>query len=341
MDSPRTRPSRATARTAIPPRTAARWQRRVVSIGLLTAMIALVGVALVETMVRRSSTPDPSGPLRWAPPVLVRPRVVRVPAAGGVLRLADGQDYLVELPELVHGVGGVVLLGGRNVIIMGGHLTVAGAPAGASPEQRRALYLKGQTGTVHVEGLLIDDSGGDLSEGINIAAPQAVVQIVNCRIEGIHARDQVGFSDNHPDLIQPWGGVRELRVDRLTGSSDYQGITLEPDYGPIGPVRLSNVNLVGLPTARYLFWQGDAAVPVALEQVWLVPGRGRSLIGSVWPDGEGRPRAVAAADGSASWPGSAISGVIRPGRPPGGDFVPAGNVGTGYTSPGYQTSGPP
>jgi hypothetical protein len=236
----------------------------------------------------------------------------------------------------------VVLLGGRNVVIIGGHLTVTGAPAGASPEQRRALYLKGQTGTVHLEGLLIDNSGGDLSEGINIAAPQAVVQVVNCRIVGVHARDQLRFSDNHPDLIQPWGGVRELRVDRLTGSSDYQGITLEPDYGPIGPVRLSHVNLVGLPTARYLFWQGDPRVPVGLDQVWLAPGQGRSLLGSVWPDGQGQPPAMATADGSVSWPASpSISGLIRPGQPPGGDFVPAASVGSGYTSPGYQTNSPP
>jgi hypothetical protein len=201
--------------------------------------------------------------------------------------------------------------------------------------------LKDQTGTVHLEGLLIDNSGGDLSEGINIAAPLAVVQIVNCRIEQVHARDEVGFSDNHPDLIQPWGGVRELRVDRFTGSSDYQGITLAPDYGPIGSVRLSHVNLVGLPTARYLFWLDDMRVPVGLEQVWLAPGSGRSLVGSVWPDGQGSPPAVAAADGSVSWPGSSISGVIRPGLPPDGDFVPAGRVGAGYQSPGYQTTSPP
>jgi hypothetical protein len=31
--------------------------------------------------------------------------------------------------------------------------------------------------------------------------------------------------------------------------------------------------------------------------------------------------------------------VIHLGPPPGGDFVPAGSVGVGYVSPGYQPAG--
>ena len=46
---------------------------------------------------------------------------------------------------------------------------------------RWTLYLRDQTGTVHIEGLLI--YGSDLSEGIQINAPQATVQIVNVRVE--------------------------------------------------------------------------------------------------------------------------------------------------------------
>ena len=39
----------------------------------------------------------------------------------------------------------------------------------------------------------------------------------------------------------------------------------------------------------------------------------------------------------ATWPSMDVSGSMQLGTPPGGDFVPAGSVGVGYTSPGYQT----
>ncbi len=163
-----------------------------------------------------------TGDLRWQRPALHDPRTVRVGARGGELWLKPGRDYRVKLTA-VRALGGLVIHGGRNVVLVGGRITIPYAGTDPTPQERRALYLDGQTGVVHLEGLLVDDSGGDLSEGIQIAAPRAVVQIQNVRVEGIHARDPVSFSDNHPDLIQPGGGVRELRVHRFTGTTAGQG----------------------------------------------------------------------------------------------------------------------
>ena len=140
------------------------------------------------------------------------------------------------------------------------------------------MCSKGQTGTVHVEGLLIDNAGGDLTEGIQINAPDAVVQIENCRIKGIHARDEVNFTDNHPDLIQPWGGVKALRVDRFDGQL---GLSRHPPQGrrrPDGSADLRRLNIIGLPTARYLFIQ-YSFIPVNLENVWLSPGQAPAFTG--------------------------------------------------------------
>lgn len=284
--------------------------------------------------------PSSGGPkLRWAPPRLTMPTTIQVGPEGGQFNLAPGKDYVVQIGD-VNAVGGVRLIGGRNIVVIGGHITIPWAGDDASIGDRLGLYLKNQTGTVHVEGLLIDNAGGDLSEGIQIAAPDAVVQIENCRVEGIHARDEMNFTDNHPDLIQPWGGVRALLVDGFSGLTDYQGFFLVGSSAPIGKVQLRNVNIVGTDTSRYLFWQEDG-VPVDLRNVWLAPAKNRSLGWSVWPDKNAAdPRTVIVnPDGSVRWqPSTGITGAILSGGPPGGDIVPSSSVGPGYVSPGYEQS---
>lgn len=244
----------------------------------------------------------------------MKPRVVRVRAGGGTIRLAPRHDYRIVLGEPLREVGGLRIVGGRNVVLVGGHITIPRAGPGASAGDRRGLLISGQTGTVHVEGLLIDNDGGDLSEGIDIAAPRAVVQIQNTRVAGIHARDGKRFTDNHPDVIQTFGGVRELRVNRLTGTTTYQGLFLRGDSGPVGRVELSKVNIVGFPTARYLLWKrcrdpypapcDGPDFPMGVTDVWVRPARGRSLRLSLKPEPPEGP-----------W------GGVREGTPPGGDFV--------------------
>lgn len=260
------------------------------------------------------SARDADFSLRWPAPRLERPEVIEVGARGGVLRLAPGRDYRIAIRRPVRAVGGLSLVGGRNVVVVGGHITIPPAGPQATANDRRGLLIAGQTGTVHVEGLLIDDAGGDLSEGINIAAPRAVVQIQNTRVAGIHARDEKRFTDNHPDVIQTPGGVRELRVNRLTGTTTYQGLFLRGDSGPVGRVELSKVNIVGFPTARYLLWKrcrdpypapcGGPDFPMGTTDVWVRPARTRSLRLSLKPELPDGP-----------WDD------VHEGIPPGGDFV--------------------
>ena len=291
-------------------------------------------------VVRASDTvdpaPDPHGQkLRWAPPQLTMPTTVKVGPGGGQFTLQSGKDYVVKVGDVS---GPVRLIGGRNIVLIGGHITIPWAGADASISSRLGLYLKGQTGTVHVEGLLIDNAGGDLSEGIQINAPDAVLQIQNVRIDGVHARDEVNFSDNHPDLIQPWGGLQALRIDHLSGTTDCQGFFLVGNEGPIGRVDLRNIDIVGTSTSRYLFWQAQK-IPVHIDNMWISPAPSRSLGGSVWPDKNHAPptQALVNDDGSVGWtPETGITGLVFPGSPPDGKFVPAGSVGPGYVSPGYE-----
>jgi hypothetical protein len=254
--------------------------------------------------------------LSWAPPRLTDPLTVVV-GEDEVVDLDDDQDYRVVFPAtpIRHDV---VVSGGHNVVIIGGEINIPYQGPDAHTYQRRALLLRGQTGVIHIEGLLM--TGEDLSEGINIDAPEAIVQLQNIRIEHIHARDQVDFSDNHPDVIQPWGGVGELRVDRLTAQTDYQGIFLKEDLGPIGPVTLRRVHIEGDPTARYLYWK-QADFELTVDRSFVSPAPGRSLELTLWPDVE-------------TWSDLTV------GAPPAGEFVPRSLVGIGYKPWPYADEDP-
>jgi hypothetical protein len=303
--------------------------------------VSTASTTTAATTTTSTSTSSTGVKLAWAPPPLTNPLPLNVPSGGGWFKLDSTRDYIVKIGN-VGAVGGVVLEGGHNVVAIGGHITVPWAGASPGPYARRALYLKNQTGTVHVEGLLIDNQGGDLGEGIQIAAQNAVVQIENVRITDIHARDEVGFTDGHPDIIQPMGGYRELRVDHLTGRSDYQGFFLKAESGwSLGKTDLRSINLIALATAHYLFWQELATTPVTLTGFWMDVSRSKYPLGwSVYPD-LGKPlgrQATLSSDGSyVYWKTSSITGVIRKGAPSGGDFVPIGVAGTSYVSPGYST----
>ena len=284
-----------------------------------------------------------SGKLTWSPPKLSNPRVVKIAAAPtqNVIRLDLNTDYVIEMPSAPV-TRGLALVGGRNVVLVGGEIAIPWQGSGASIASRTGLKIKNATGTVHIEGLLI--RGADLSEGIQIDAPEAVVQLQNVGIFNIHARDQVNFSDNHPDLIQTYGNVKTLRIDCFTGSTDYQGFFFAADYnGAHGPVDLRRVNIIATPTARQLLWLKPqaAAGNVTLDQVYLdsTGTRKRNIGEAVYPNiWSPAPNRAQISNNSVTWPlemQPRVSGSAVSGRPPKGDFVSPKAVGTGYRSPGY------
>ena len=200
------------------------------------------------------------------------------------------------------------------------------------------------------KGLLI--RGADLSEGIQIDAPKAVVQLQSVGIFNIHARDQLNFSDNHPDLIQTYGNVKELRIDRFTGSTDYQGFFFVTSFnGPHGPVVLRRVNLIGNMTARKLLWlqPKEGSGLLTLDEVYLDTGGmdDRSLDGAVWPAGRSAyPQQLQSAAASSvfgretvTWSKVSelnVKGYALSSRPPGGDFVIPEEIGTAYCRASYK-----
>jgi hypothetical protein len=261
--------------------------------------------------------------LRWEQPDLADPADVYVSASNRALRLDPARDYVVHMPVLpLSASGGLTITGGRNVVLIGGQISIPWQGASPQGHERRGLLLRNQRGTIHVEGLLID--GPDVSEGINLdQGLGATVQFANLRVENLHARDEVHFTDTHPDVIQTWNGPDRLLVDRLTGSSDYQGFFLRPQEKGGPPPTLfsfSNVNLIGTETAGNLLWKASE-FPIETSETWVSPNPRKTMNATLWPS-------------PAAWPG------VQKGVPPSGDFVAAGEAGTTYASPGFVVSAP-
>jgi hypothetical protein len=284
---------------------------------------------------------DASSPqLRWAPPALEDPVTVRLGTGFTASRLDPRRDYRIVLPEQKK-IGGTVLEGGRNIVIVGGH--VSADPNTTSDFERRGIYIKNAVGTVHIEGVEIDGAGLPF-DGIAINAPEATVQIQNVRVTDLNG----SYDGFHADVIQPWGGVRDLRIDRVTGSSNYQGLFLQPDLGPIGSATIQNVDLThtGPATSRgaYMVWLANescTSYPISLSEVYVGSDVAWDLNRMVYPSATAGPAECAAqvSGGSTSWPRLPITGSVVQGSPAGGSFVPAGVAGTGYVSPGYGTAG--
>jgi hypothetical protein len=261
--------------------------------------------------------------LTWAPPALTAPITINVTESNRDLKLDLNKDYIIKMPATpLKVMGGLIIFGGRNVVLIGG---VIEAPDGQRKDlSHRGLYLHGQTGTLHVEGLLI--RGDKLEEGINIDQRSgAVLQLQNLRIEKVHG----SFSGHHADLLQTWAGPAELRIDRLTGTTDYQGFFLLPNQHFKGDVPkgfdFRRINIIGTETSAYMLWgPSRSSYPVKIEDVWVRPNPRTKKFTErdafLWP----KP-----ATGDTTWQ------AVQAGTPPGGDFVPAGVAGLGYVSPGY------
>ena len=227
---------------------------------------------------------DPRDRHRWKPPKLSDPVTVQITNENSKLKLDPARDYRLEMPKApLRAPGGLVVNGGRNVVLDGGVIRIGWQGKSPTSHQRRGLFLVGQTGTIHVEDLRI--TGPDLGEGINLDERRgATVQLVDIRVDRIRARDERHFSDSHPDLLQTWAGPRRLRIDGFRGVTGYQGFFLLPMQFDRRQrpreVSLRDVSITGVHRSAYLLWtSGD--FPIRLRDVRLRSPRRGPLM---WPN---------------------------------------------------------
>jgi hypothetical protein len=324
----------ATPAAPVAPAPAATGAAAASTAGPAPANVAAAG-AVPPPIVRTGGT----GALSWAPPAGWTGYPVTKVSSAGSLNTVDGRggDVTIKL-DPTHAVGPVVIKNCRNAVLIGGRIDVL-PTAKVDGQDQRAVYVKDCTGVVHIEGLQINGAvAGSESDGFAVKAPKAIVQIQNVRVEGMRG----GKSGNHADVFQPWGGVREYRIDRLTGSTNYQGLHVGVDLGPIGGGTITNTNIsssgVGpADSGGQFIWLDCNAYPLTLDNVYIAGRSGRSFGSSIWPQTGSSGCGATVSGGLASWPGyTSLRGGVRDGRPASGDFVPAGSVGLGYSSPGYR-----
>ena len=285
------------------------------------------------------------------PSELTQPQVVTVKSGHDpdVLNLSTSSDYIVELPAEIRGT--VEINGGHNVVLIGGAVTVpatANQSDNGADDTDTAIYVRAATGTVHIEGVLIRAETNTQFDGIDVNAPLATVQVENVRMEDVYGSS----TSEHADVIQTWGGARALRVDHLTASGDYQGLTIAPSLGSVGSAELHDVDLIdeappaALAGATHgggiMLWltagtESCQSSPVTLDNVFIANETERvASADTVWPSPSSKLPCDAVAQQNALSCRGSRTGSVNLGAPPGGPFVPQGVAGDSYVSPGYS-----
>jgi hypothetical protein len=165
---------------------------------------------------------------------------VKVDATSALTKLDNRYDYIIQLPTAVKRTAPMRLLGGRNVWIVGGHLST-----GQGVTAPNLVILDGAPARkVHVEGVYINGSGGGRSDAFHLQCPNSIIQIYKCRVEGLNG----ALSDTHADVIQNLG-CKKLIVDTFTGSSHYNNSYMrrenDPVGNPVGPSTFARCNFFG------------------------------------------------------------------------------------------------
>jgi len=275
--------------------------------------------------------------------------------------LDPSKDWIVKLPGNGPQKGGIDINGGHNVIIIGGEIDLT-TPCTTDNSICHGINIsrdKNATGEVYIEGVLIKNLDAKHSrytgDGIDVNTDAtANVTLQNIRVEGIDGCGANGFSA-HADVFQPYGAKNtDIQVDHLTGTTDFQGMQIDPDitsprsgtYKNVNITILSNPHPGCMGSAQYGWWLtgGDNTCdtyPITLSNDYEQELNRSLASNAVWPDTYttfGCPAQYS--NGVAFWPALAnVHGSIINGLPPGGDFVPVGVPGINYVSPGYQPGG--
>jgi len=279
-----------------------------------------------------------------------------------IVNLAAGQDYILKDHVVLNYP--VEIIGGHNIVWIGGDIRPTSGPD-------IGIQLNGVGaggGTIHLEGIYVDGSGV-LTDGIeggeyanqhkaSGTLADAVLQIENIRVGPLSGDSTI----THQDCVQQYGGWRDLRVDRFTCRSLYQGFFLpwedgaSNNQGVLSHWDIRNANM----------YDQSPSSGSAFQTLIHFGDRGGSFnatthkqggnLSNVFLDAIQRPfdsetypnSGTTSVDGTivhstvdvsraSTWSNNwSIPGFVSPGTPPVGDYVPTGVVGLNYVSPGYQ-----
>lgn len=287
---------------------------------IVGGLLVLAGATVTVTIALASGVvaPSPSPPPPLTPPTLSEPETVEITATNRYLFLDPGRDYVVKMPAEPFSVpGGISIVGGRNVVIIGGEIydDTPISPS-ESADQAYGLFLEDQTGTVHLEGLWIHGRGIGQALVLDQAAG-ATVQVQTSRLAALHPVGHV-----HTDGIQTWNGPKRLRLRNVTIRTAGVGLQTQPHTFQAIPIdwwEYRRVNVVQMTRDAYALWKGSGQGTWWREihkDFWV-----KNLGNLAWPSRSyWNPGGPAAVEGD----------MLKKGLPPKGDFVQARVVGLAY-----------
>jgi hypothetical protein len=294
--------------------------------------------------------------------------VIPYPAWGTFATLDDTKDYFVTGMNLI-GVGsktgGVFTVGG---FIGGRHIVIVGGYSDATNSNNRddtdvIQFQSGDpSGIIHIEGV-------HFARSVNAITMRTgrTLQVEYCRFSN-NASFQGDHSYVHPDVIQCWvnlgsGGGPKLRVDQLTAISDDQVLSVLQSPDPVSwECHHCNTQSKGVGIIPSSGGQPHNITQWTTDDCWYTPlPLGAAGLDDRWGYFDFNTYEVRNASGGliyASTPnqvggrgygraqgdtwrclevGSGLyNQFVTYGDPPGGDFVPASGVGTGYVPVGYM-----
>jgi hypothetical protein len=281
-------------------------------------------------------------------------------------------DYRIYLPMSGPLVGGITIAGGRRVKIIGGEIDLT-YPCSSDGSDCIGIYItKNSPGVVFVEGVWIHHAssigrtcpggasstsqtcstgdGIDVNTANNGAINVNTITLENIRVDGISGCS--GYGD-HSDVLQSYQAPDDtIQIDGMTGVTNCQGFIIDPDLAYSAwhtfpssiTIKNTNIEITANPYPRAAYaaawWlthgTGCKSGPIYLSNDYVIEPRHGLAPPSMWPDPGGHKCGAQYSHGVVSWREVNIKGSIRIGAPPDGDFVPAGDAGLAYLSPGYR-----
>jgi hypothetical protein len=259
------------------------------------------------------------------------------------------------LPNAASRNSGFNITRGRRVEMVGGRIDYN--PGSGS----RAVQWYGLSDSGFIEGVyanIIRNPSDAFSMG---GGPDLTpdIYLQNCYATGLTG-ENAGI---HPDILQLGQPVRNVCVDRITGSTNYQGLFFAPQAAVTGDIYVSRCNIYmvdnAAPSSGFssAYWFSDSEAQwnntshqIICDELYVSPGTNRnprdrvSIYSPQYPDGRGTlgtdaigeyvwypnlfPRLRTSFDEPPKfrrWPESGKE-----------DFCPPASVGLNYSSPGYQ-----
>lgn len=277
---------------------------------------------------------------KYGPPTLTNPKTITISNANPNYWGNGTEDVIVRIAEKM--TKSVKVANVRNVVLIGGEFTITPALTSSLSNtadmirRHRALAFSDIRGTLYIEGIHVNNSGGGLTEVLQVWNTPGSVIIRNSRFEGPRTKPgDTTFSFNHPDLLQVMSGKVVLENVTLT-DSDFQGMFFGQETNQsLTSITFRNVNTSRVSRQAWSFSGLGTGVVKGCENCW------HNTVGSRWPDNPvysflPKPTQVGSAVVWNNHSSIAQGTTVRIGTPPNGDFVPASKVGLTYDRSYFQ-----